>query len=62
MKCAECGHALVNHGDRAIVACDGGMESRAAEARLNGKSRGPTMSLCYCTGWKAPEDAATQAA
>jgi hypothetical protein len=44
VKCT-CGHRLVNHGDRAVGACDGAISDKTRTPM------GRTGSLCYCPGW-----------
>lgn len=47
MICSNCGHPLVNHGDRAIVACDGGVQS----LNVYGAFHGTHTAVCHCPGW-----------
>lgn len=47
--CAQCGHRWVNHGDRAVTACDGGYESLDQHNRL-GLAR---IAVCSCPGWQS---------
>lgn len=44
-RCKHCGHRFVNHGDRAIAACDGEFNSKGF-GRV-----GHAWAICACPGW-----------
>lgn len=51
MTCAECGHDRVYHGDRAIVACDGGWKPAFATQMYRNWEREGPGPVCPCSGW-----------
>lgn len=46
--CANCPHKGVNHGDRAVAACDGGV---SANWKHLGLAAGGKLSVCHCPGF-----------
>lgn len=48
--CGDCGHNVTAHGDRAVVACDGG-QPVTPEMYVGAAS--PSFRKCYCAGWRA---------
>jgi len=47
--CGECGHPMVNHGDRAVAACDGGYDTNSTRPPVKGHGK----AVCPCPGWRA---------